>query len=264
MKGPAMSLPSVQLSHEELLLTLGMLRLPMPLALGEQPIAGYDDKALNAALTSAMSSLMARDLITNDEPPQINPDLRDLVTVSALAEGCLMVAASHGKATTVTHFSRQGDKLVVHTSPRERVHRLAALNGSSAITDQVIAWIVPHVPVDSPLSFSIPTSAFGLALDALDSGQLDIARRIMVGAGLAPNLADTFINRAGTKLTRYVFVAFTNLQQPQPSAQTMMVVQGLTETWYVVEDGKPETLRVQTVDPQTLTKHVAAFVQLIA
>src|SRR5262245_36534393 len=94
---PHSSLQSIQLSHDEFLMLLGFLRLPLPLALGADPLEEYTDEALDAALASATTSLMARDYVlelpADGAPPKLLPDLEDLVGISALADGCLMAAA---------------------------------------------------------------------------------------------------------------------------------------------------------------------------
>ncbi len=259
---------AIQLSHEEFLLLLGVLRLPMPLALGEDPTVGYDQRSLGIALASAMSSLMARDLIQGDDPttdPVPVPGVRELLATSALADRCLMVAARQGEQHSATHYSLRDGRTVVHTSPRAGVHRITWVEASEPLAAHVLTAIVPHVPTATPLRFTLNADAFGLALDAIGAGQLQSALGILKTAGVAADLADSFVSRAGPTPTRYAIVCLRQLQSPQPLAESAIVVQGANETWYATEPANtPGQILIETVAPEALRTHLDVLIQSLA
>lgn len=229
---------SIQLSHEEFLLLLGLLHLPMPLALGEDPTAGYTEETLNAALLSAMSSLVARGYLktlpSEGTAPALDPDVQALLSASALAESCMMVAVQQGDLSRSMHYSRRGDQVVAHTGPQAGVHRLTALNDPYEISDQLLADIVP-LPMHNPQSFTVNAEALGRAVDAASIGQLAAATSALVTAGVAAEQADSFAHQLGQSPTRYALVIVRNLQSAQPSAESAVVLQGLEGLWYAQE-----------------------------
>jgi hypothetical protein len=254
---------SVQLSHEELLLLLGVLRLPMPLALGEQPTAGHDERTLGIALASAMNSLKARALLLDDGPgadPRPVPELCELVAASALAERCLLVAERRGEQRSATHYSRRRGRTVVHTSPRPGVHRLSWLAGDEPAAALLVASVAPCHSAAAPLDFALGAGAFGLALDALAGGQVEPAVEILRGAGAPGETAESFAGRAGPDLASYAILCLSGLQGPSPAAESAMVVRGAHETWYVTDlADEPGRVRVETASPEALAARLHAL-----
>lgn len=281
---------SIQLSHEELLLLLGALRLPLPLALGENPTAGHDERTLAAALAGAMSSLVARELLLADDPdadPRPAPELCALLTASALAEHCLLLTMRQGERRSATHYSLHQGRMVVHTSPRSGVHRLSWADPGAPLAAQLMAATAPPAAAPAtapqaaapatasraleaptitpraaapPLSFAVDATPFAVALDALSGGQAQAALDILKTAGVAADLADSFVVRAGPAPAHFAVVRLSELQGPHPRAESAMVLQGLNETWYVAE---PPAMRgrflVETVNPETLLARLDAL-----
>jgi hypothetical protein len=255
---------SVQLSHDEFLMLLGFLRLPMPLAFGSDPLEDYTDETFNAALTSATTSLVARDYIlelpTNSTPPKLLPHLEDLVAISAQPELCLMVAARKADQQTTLHYSQRGDKTIVHTSPRERVHRLEYLERPQAIVDQLIRLIEPHEAHERSLMFTIATTdadALGKAVDLAAIGQSEAALNLLQSAGVPVEAITAFRDRMGSEIARYALVAVRNLQRIQPTSESSIVLRGAHETWYAEtrpasDDVDTPHVRVTTVGADAL------------
>lgn len=259
---------AVQLSHEELLLLIGLLRLPMPLAMGENPTEGYTEQTIGAALTSAMSSMLARGLLqrppTESETPVLPDEVQELITTSALAERCLMVAARQNQLNTAIHFNLRGSTCVVHSSPLERVHRLEWLSENTTIVEQLMGLIMPHPPVGAPIQLSVKADAFSLAIDAAAVGQSQGAYNLLLAAGAPPETADTLVGRLGKEVARYALVAFRNLQAPQPQAESLVVLQGASETWLAREStAEGEYIVLQTVTPVDLRTTLERMVEVM-
>jgi hypothetical protein len=260
---------SVQLSHEELLMLLGMLRLPMPLALGEDPTEGYTEASLNAALVGALGGLMARGYVLQapvetDEPKLID-GLANLISVSALAEGCLMLTARQGDLNHTTHYVIRDGQFASHSSPIERVHRLEWLGSSDAIIDRLVTTVMPQNTVDAPLSFNVDAEALSMAVEAAAAGQSDAAQANLLRAGVDNASATAFVSRMGPAVVRYALVSFRDLLCPQPIAQSSVIIQGNAETWYA-EAIKPDSdqIAVQSIDTEGLRTRLSAHVQHIA
>lgn len=260
---------SIQLSHEELLLLLGLTRLPLPLALGEQPTAGYSDETLGAALTGAVGSLTARGLLAPPvsvaAAPAVLPELQALLAASALADCCAILAVRCGERETATHYTCYQQVLVAHSSPADRVHRLERLPATLALPDLLLAQIGPQ-PADAALpAFTLPGAALNLALDAASVGQADPARLVLQQAGVAAPVAASFIAAAGTVVVRYALVSLHGLHSAAAQTGSCMVVRGQSATWYVTAaDAQTPMVTVEPVDAAQLLARLATQLRGLA
>jgi hypothetical protein len=255
---------SIQLSHDEFLMLLGFLRLPMPMALGTNPLEGYTDETLDAALASATTSLMARDYVlelpTDTTPAKLLPEVEDLITVSAMADSCLMIAAHKDEEQTTAHYSVRGGKAIVHTSPHEGVHRLERLPGPEAIVDHLVAAIEPHPTCTDSLTFTVAAEALGEAVDLATAGQPDAAAEALLDAGLPATAVDAFRSRMGSDIARYALVAVRELQSVHPLADSVVVLHGAQEDWYAEDDEtREDSVRVTAVEADALRGRLAAL-----
>jgi hypothetical protein len=257
---------SVQLSHDELLLLLGILQLPMPMALGEHPMVGYTPQTLNTAMTSAVGSLTARGLLAPPNGvstrPQLESGLQEIVISLAQADSCLGVIAVLNSSGYEKYYTVNGAEVVAHTKPYERVHRLERLASTETIIEQLIAMIEPHQPSSTPVSFLVSVEVLNTALDAAAEGDLHTAHAKLAAAGLPSTVADIFVRQLGGEFARYAVAAFRGLQNAEPIAQTAAVIHGSQETWYVEEPSSHTgSLQVQTISPDVLRVRLAAMVQ---
>lgn len=245
---------SFQLSHEELLLLLGLARLPMPLALGEQPITGYNPETLNAALGSAANSLLARGLLIPATPPSTTPLLEEgiaaLLTNIALAENCLIVGGRQGELGRTVTYTIRDMEIVRHTQPFEGVHRLEHLAPGTMIADLLTQEIIPHTPM-TQRNFVVQADVLGLVLEALAVGQLATATSVLLTAGIARPMVNEFVAGLGSQLTRYALLLFRNLRSSAPHITSQVVLQGQTETWYVEEVGDKQ-VQLWAITPDQL------------
>jgi hypothetical protein len=262
------ALPAVQLSHDEFLTLLGLLRLPLPIALGDDPLEEYADDTLDAALASAMSSLMAREYVlelpSDTTPTHIQPELADLVAASALADSCLMAAANDESQHTM-HYSVRNQRAIVHSSPHERVHRLAWLGGPETIVYHVLATIGPHDNCAAALAFSVAADALGEAVDLANAGQPAAAHDTLLAADVPAAESAAFGERLGTQIARYALVAVRNLQGAHPLADSVVILHGMHEDWYVEDDAtRADHVRVSAVDRGALHSKLADLVTTMA
>jgi hypothetical protein len=242
---------AIQLSHEELLLVLGLLELPPPLALGPHPVDGYEALALGAALSAAGTSLVARELAcpgaTPGLPPIPAPALAMFARAVALAEGCLILAERRGPERQVAHLSRYGAELVLHTSPAPRVHRLAQLDDPGAATAWLTARIATTDRAGAP-ALHAPATALAGALDALEAGLPAAAQAQLVAAGVAD--AATFVAAVGPTPRRFALGVLRGLAGPAPEARGALALCGTAGLWWA-ESG-PDWIGLTPLDLATL------------
>ncbi len=262
-------LPPIQLSHDELLLLLGILRLPMPLALGENPTAGYGERTLDVALSSAMSGLLARGYLeappSDTAQPKVDSVVEGLVADSALAESCLIVATQRGAASQAVHYSLRGNRALAHTSPQERVHRFEPLAGASEIIERALAGMALPTVARSPLPFDAEADAMAQAVEAAAAGQRDAARGALVTAGVPAGIVEAFLDRLGTASAHHALVAVRDMQGTAPVAESVVVLIGAEGAWQLDESlDQPGVVQVVPLDGETLRARLAALVDQLA
>jgi hypothetical protein len=244
---------AVQLSHEELLVTLALLELPAPLALGPRPSAAYDPAALGAALAAALGGLAARGLVAGPAgslPAPVEP-LASLARAAALADRCLVVAERRADGQSAAHLSAHGGSLVLHTSPAPRVHRLAPLADLGA----AVGWLADTIgpAPDAPLpAVEAPAEALAGALDALAAGMPEAAVAILVAAGVPETAAGPFLAALGPCHVRLALGAVEGLRAESPSSAGALVVAGAGGAWWADAGPPGAPLCLRPVGPAEL------------
>ncbi|RRR69731.1 MAG: hypothetical protein EI684_14810 [Candidatus Viridilinea halotolerans] len=246
---------AVQLSHEELLLVLALLKLPTPLALGPRPADGFEALGLGAALAAASSSLVARDLAypgaSLEQPPTPVPALAALASAVALAEGCLFLAERRGAERRTSHLSVQGSNLVLHTAPVPRIHRLARMADATVaitwLTEQISTPEAAHGP-----SVRAPVATLASALEALEAGHVATAEAQLAAAGVAESHA--FVAAVGPQPTRFVLAAMRRLQAPVPVGRAALALCGPNATWWGASD--PDLVELRPLGAKGLQREL--------
>lgn len=226
----------LQLSRAELLVLLGLLHLPLPLALGDYP-ADQDVAALGAALAAATAGLAARELLTIPADPTLNPTpapaVAALLTDVALAEACLIHTYKRDGVPMVAHLTRRGATYVAHRCPQPGVHRLERLTTRAALVAQVVAALAlpvgePHEPFAPGVT--LPAEVWAAALEALSAGDYADVRARLTAAG-APVAAVQALSRPTTAPTRHALVALRDLTTDAPQVDGALVLSGMAAAW---------------------------------
>jgi hypothetical protein len=255
----------LQLSRAELLLLLGLLDLPTPLALGEYP-ADQDVAGLGVALAAATASLAARELLALPADPNAAPtplpEVAALIADAALAEGCVIVTSSSAGNPTVRHVTRRAAAYVAHSCPLPGVHRLARLSDRRAAADQVLDGLTlaraPWVAGEAGAAgFALRAEPLAAAFDILHSGDPAAAKARLIAAG-APPAAVQAICRPGT--ARHALVALRGLATAEPEAAGALLLAGPGGTWLGAAEGDdPELLTLTPVGPAAVRERVEAL-----
>ena len=257
---------TVQLGHEELLLLLGILRLPMPVALGEEPTAGYSDEALNAALNGALGSLLARDYVSppvaGADEPRVSPAVEALIAESALAERCLLAALERGGAGQVRCYSARHGRYLAHRRSAEGVHQLRPIADGTAIAEQLREVLGPLPPATGGDPCTVSATAFERAIEATSAGRVEAATAALIADGLDAARATDLVERLGPNPERCVLVLLTGVQSPAPQVETVVILKGAVGLWRVQEwEGRPDQLEVAPFDADGAHALVAALAE---
>lgn len=180
----------MQLSQEEWLLLSGLARLPLALAMGDKPTAGYDQSTLGAALMSATGGLMARGVLlpsSGDSPPPLAEGVAELPADSALAQSALMCLSRAGNRIDTRIYTWHNGAMIRHTRPADRLHRLERLP-TTALLAELLALIDPPESVADAAELTLPSDVLSTATDAAAAGQIEVARRALLQAD-APEAA---------------------------------------------------------------------------
>lgn len=257
---------SIQLSQDELLLILALLKLPPPLSLSTREAADYDAEGEPAALAGASGGLITRELLqpgaTPADLPTPSPRVAELVSTVALAEATLIVASRRNGRHSLMHITLRPGSPVLHTSPRPRIHCLAALPGPEAVVNHVLSGLTAGNPSEQPLSFQLSGPVLDAALNAVGAGDPGAAVGHLRGDGVAEPIAAAFLRRAGPAPVRYALAALRDLREPQPVARSAVIIQGAAESWWgsPMGDGS-DRLRLRGIDPATTRTNIAALVR---
>lgn len=283
---------TVQLSHDELLLLLSLLRLPAPLALGDEPALGLSAAGLQLAMATAASSLAARDLLIQPAspaaPPAIAPDLADLVRAVAEADRCLALARIGASERGAEHITLNAGQAVRHSSPQIRVHRFERLpaeaiaahvlarltddgrptSDEAAVLPSLVARPSSQAPTEARAAagappgggFTAPAEALSAALDALAHGAPATAQALLRDVAVPAEHAAAFIRRVGAGCVRHALAAFRDLRG-SPESRSALLIAGAGTLWQGAEaPDDPALVLVQPITPAALTAQVTALI----
>lgn len=257
-----MQTDSFQLSHEELLVLLGMLGLPAPLALGPQPAAGYAPAGARALLVGALGSLVARGLVeTGDSAasaPRIEPWLMRALRACALAEGCLIIAERRRTLRRTLHLSVAGDAMVLHSSPLPRVHRFETLATADAAGERLAAAL-GGVTGHAIAGLGAPAAALCAAMDAAEDDARPEASALLVGAGVPLREAGPFLDALGRAPGRFAIGGVRRLRGAQPEAKGAVAICGSAGTWWGSTTPAAPLLRLVPADRAALRAELDAM-----
>lgn len=280
---------TIQLSHDELLFLLGHLRLPTPLALGDEPALGLSAAGLQLAMATAAGSLAARDLLFQPAhpaaPPEIAPDLADLVRAVADADRCLVLARIGASERGAEHITLNAGQAVLHSSPQIRVHRFERLPAEAIVgcvlarcaTDDGLATADrspvacrPPSPATAgaqaaarplpPGGFTAPAAALSAALDALTHGAPSTAQALLRDVAVPAEHAAAFIRLLGAGCTRHALAAIRDLRG-SPESRSALLITGADTLWQgIVSPADPDLVTVQPITPAALTAQATELI----
>lgn len=245
-----------QLSQEELLLLLGLLRLPMPIALGEDPLGEYGDQTLGPVFSAALHGLFARGYLeqaeSSTDEPRVVGEVEFLLRTSALAQGTLMISSRRGASRQAVHYSFRDSEVVFHSTPYEGVHYLEALEGDNRVSDHLLGELgirsCPAASCDFIVSAQTFTKAIDAALDGQDDGQI---RDILVAAGVPVEAAKSFAQDLvpGSDIGSSALIALDGLRSTARMLEGAVVLQGHEAIWYAGRSSvRPQDFAVRSVD----------------
>jgi hypothetical protein len=254
-----------QISHEELLLLSGLLRLPTPLALGSHPAAGYCQAGLHIALGAAASGLVARGFLSPPahigSPPTPEPGIAGALRSLAEAEGCLVVAGSRGAQHTVSQIGlRPGGEALLLSSPHPGAYRLCAAHGPAAVVDHVVAAL-PAPPAAPAAALHVPPAALIAALDAAPAGPAAATMRLQT-AGVPADEAAEFVRVLGRAPARHALVALRG-PRARPEQRGVLAIIGVGAAW-CADDERSASVALRPLGPAGLRPQVADLVAWLA
>ncbi len=253
---------SFQISHAELLLLLGLLELPRPFALGQSTLPARP--VLEGALSAAVGSLMARDLLAlppqPDGQPMPHAELADLIRTSALADSLLIIAGS--SPTHLCHISRAGERLVLHQSPAPDVHRFEALTNADQIPETMLALLgVASVPEpDNETPILLHGEALLTAFNALQHHDVNTAVWTLQQRSHRPEMVRALVEAIGPRPGRYALAAIRQMNHPDTEARGALLITGRNGSWWATPaPDQNDLLAVWPVGEVGLRKRVHEF-----
>ncbi|GAA5531255.1 hypothetical protein [Herpetosiphon gulosus] len=255
----------LQISQEEYLACIGLLRLPIPLGLGEDPSAGYTEELLNIVLMVAMGSLSAHNIVDQQaEVMVIHPEYSDLLSIPSLADSCLLVNGIDHEKNTTGYYYFHNQQIVFHSSPKDRVHRLEYQSSLTQVINHCVNVLSPTSTHNHATQFRIHANDLSSVLEAISVGQTQTAVSILRRSGMAHDSLAFFLDSLGLNPQRYAFVRFKGLQSPEPNVKSFVVFQGLGETWcaeQLLNNGDDSMMAVSTVTSDDLYTRLLQLVE---
>lgn len=252
----------LRLSHDELLLLLGLLRLPPPLALGSAPVAGYTDATLSAALRSALGSLVARGLVsaTPGTQPLVDPSLRSLLAAMAQPEAVLMLTVRAPAAAWSVHYGWRDRQCYRLSSPFPRVYELVLLDHADAVVADLLERIGPAPAVAETPVWQVDAAALRQAVDAAAAGSANPGQPL-AAAGCS-EAAAAFTAHFGPATVRFALAALRDLARGRASGRGIVLLRGTGALWCAAEGRvQPALVEVGPVDQAGLRAALSGLVE---
>jgi hypothetical protein len=248
-----------QLSHEELLVLLGLLDLPAPLSLGPHPAAGYASPGAQALLVGALGSLVARDFVepARERTLAVAPRIASTLRACALAESCLVIVERRGAVQRTRHLNAADGALVLHSSPLPRVHRFEPLAGVVAAREW-LADAIGVTPSAALVELTAPATALQAALDAVDDGAPDDAQALLVGTGADVCAVQAFIAALGAAPGRFALGAVRGLRDEAAEARGCLAISGAHGAWCCLTPPQATALHLHPVCPSGMRHELDA------
>lgn len=254
---------AVQLGHGELLFLLGALRLPIPLALGPNPTAGFSAEGLSVTLTTSMSSLLARGYLAQPAPSNpslmVDPTIESLLLHYTLADRCVVVEANTGHQMQRLHVAPTDDGFVLHTVGVESVHRLERYTSVDDVVELLMGWLGPQADHAAPsTTFHVDEPTLATVLTAIERADSAGVRHTLEQAGVQGVSAARFLTTCSHDLTRLTMTTIFLLPDERSQWETLSVLTGTQQAWLVqAVTGQPNYVEVCTVAAPTLRARLA-------
>lgn len=252
----------VRLSHEELLLLLGLLRLPPPLALGSAPVAGYTAATLSAALRSALGGLVARGLVSASPgtQPLADPALHPPLAAIAQPDAALLLTVRAPVAAWSVHYTWRDRQCYRLSSPVPRVHELVPLDAAAAVVADLLDRIGPAPVVAATPVWQVDAAALRQAVDAAVAGSPHPGQSL--AAAGCRGAADAFTTHFGPATVRFALAALRDLARGHASGRGIVLLRGMGVLWRVAEaPGQPALVEVGPVAAAGLRAALAGLVE---
>lgn len=255
---------SFALSQEELLLSLALLELPVPIGADELEAQVFDDlpgEVRIRILNAAQRSLFARGFMLNEgDQVALIPDVRKLLKVSSQPEeSWLILHRIEGQGTNASVIHHADQLYVAHVG-KEGIHQFFQLAGPNDIAGSALQLV-------QPLNTSIQPNLFGTLAEATFSALTDqperprgtVLQQQLQAGGLEPEVAAALTHSFDELVSISSFLYFNFAIDSNPQA-AFTILRASNAQWIVAPTEENE-LAVRAIPSETVRELLATFAQ---
>lgn len=185
-------IPSLTLSHEEVVLLLRLLGAPTMPGIGENPLTGLTPEQSQLVLSSAERSLKARQIITVNADNSINVERFALALVGPCVMPELSVIATcnlKSRPPEPLYFHLAQRMVVEHAITGPGLHTFAALLNRQVLLERLVSFLYLQSQIQLTTSTgTISVKLLGQAVELAGEGNIDTTTILREG-GLSDELS---------------------------------------------------------------------------
>ncbi len=225
----------IRLSAEELLLILWLLNTPTLPGMGGTPFAGWTEREIAAALSSAERSLRARRLVSKAPQGNIQMDevVMALVGTCAVAEFSVVVTSESPESGRWVHYFHATQLMAVeHSNPEPGVHVFEALEEGQDGILRRLGEIIHLDQQTAPSAEAVKTTLDVLrrateAAQESPEGALQVLLESEIERTTAKSLADSLAQVR----RRSAVAAIHPLREEEPRSDGFVILEGPDGFW---------------------------------
>ncbi len=261
---------SLELSHEELLYLIAVLRLPGFPGVDNQEVQAFSAPEKTHLALAARHSLQARDLMVVALEPEPS------ITLDESAAALLMNYASAQRALAMLSFPADGpprralfsmsDLLIIeHTDPRPGVHTFTAYPDMKALLSHLLAVIgVQAQPApDTPWHITIQTRWLRIHQDAVRSEGAEAGIPALAAAGAPPEQAELLHNVLWHMTAMHTFMGVKAAAGAESSGSGFSIIQSAEDTLWMVSAEDKESAQIDQIGAAQMTKSLIGLLQTV-
>lgn len=239
-------LPTLTLTHNEVLALLHMSGAPTMTGLREDAFAGFSQQQRDQHVKDGIITLLSRDLFRLEGRDRLLIDdaVRDVLRACVLPEAVLLLAQAQLDGSSAPYyFSATADGIVEHFSAQGGAHAFKRLPTSDALDAEARQLLAPldNGASDNGAPQRISEAALTQLLQAWREQNRAEAQALLQAAGWPSDDASAMIED-GMEAVLWIGQAAWGLQEETPAGATVtLVIAGNQHCWLVQQvDQSPE------------------------
>jgi hypothetical protein len=244
---------SLTISHEELVFILKLMKWPLILGVGEEPLPGLNDEQMDAVMRAAGHSLLARRLVAPAEEGKVLVERLLAALLAPCVAPQFSLIISHSKREEllpeVRYYHATNGMLVEHAINGPALHTFTALSSSGDLQQRILAFL------DLKTSVSAIVPPFKITQAALSQAVSDVARdngdptTILIASGLEPKVVSVFAQDLAARRSLSNLFVIRHQETDEPRSAGFGLLESADHTWLLQPQELPNDPSIIFIKP---------------